>query len=115
MIALRLCYLLIGLLVFQTALASHEAEQVSEPAEQIQGQYTDYSAADRVDLPVEPQDGGKDSYQQCCDCYCCGIAGLFGQPSQPLIYGGTGFQVFSYFSVPAEFYTALYRPPIARV
>lgn len=111
MTALRLCYLLIGLLVFQTALASHEAEHLSEPAAQMEWQNTDIFDTDSSNPKVD----GEDFCQQCCDCHCCGFVGPLGQPSQPLLYGATDFRVFFYFSVATVYPSAVYRPPIVRV
>lgn len=127
--AVRICYLLIGLLVFQVAAASYEAEHQREPATPIELQDADAGDhplempdVDQLALDTAPDSdrsnvsvAEQDFCQQCCDCHCCGFAGPMGQSLQQLPFGAADFRGFVYFSVPSSYPSMVFRPPIARV
>ncbi|WP_323844175.1 hypothetical protein [Microbulbifer magnicolonia] len=132
--AMRLGYLLIALLVFQTAVAFYDShEQLQEIATHLPPHHLDAAVGpaeiaddDRdaqsfVVAEIEtPGNSGQaapalDFCHHCCHCHGCGVAGLTVQSLPQAPFGALVFQECADFSVPAGYFSALFRPPIARV
>jgi len=132
--ALRLCYLLIALLVFQAAVAFYDShEQRQDMATHVAPHHLDVadggvaietgsivagSIVTQVasDLAGDPgDDHGQEFCHHCCHCHSFGFVGLPGGSEQPPHLGSAVIRAAAPQSFPSVFSSALYRPPIARV
>jgi hypothetical protein len=119
--AARVCYLLIALLLCQTAVAfydSHEEQQ--DIATHVPPHHLD--GADTFQLPPEAADtessdsshpSGPDFCHHCCHCH--GVSAI-GLPGQPVSFPNSGAHVLRATGNPSftsGYFSALFRPPIA--
>jgi len=125
---LRLSYLLIALLLFQTAVAFYDShEEVQDISTHVSPHHLD-SEDESNDTanpdPVSPQqpsfvkadfsaDGPDlDFCHHCCHCHGCGFAGVPGDHLPSLAYGAGIHAGPQNPPNPSRYLKALYRPPI---
>jgi hypothetical protein len=121
--AVRICYLLIALLVFQTAVAfydSHEQQQdiaTHVPPHHLDGAGTPLAFADPEAGAAKPAPSshadGPDFCHHCCHCHGVGVVGIVGQPSRFFDPGSRVLRESSNPPFPSGYFSALFRPPIA--
>lgn len=139
MTALRLCYLMIALLVFQTAGTSYDSHvEIQDLATHIPPHHvagvnedpvgdvtknvpTKVLSASSAVTSVAPHDGvaalgsAETGFcHHCCHCHGCTFAGLPGHGVQSPGLGALQYRKIATVTVPSGYFTALYRPPIAR-
>ncbi|WP_299942862.1 hypothetical protein [uncultured Microbulbifer sp.] len=136
MCVVRWSFLLVALLVLQTAGAlydSHEALQAvsghfslhhldpvdgpgESPADQPGSAYTHaelegMSAAGEPDLSAPLLD----FCNHCCHCHGSSFTGLLGQSFLPIRRGGIIYRELAHVAVPSGYFAPLLRPPITQV
>ncbi|WP_226646694.1 hypothetical protein [Microbulbifer variabilis] len=131
----RLSFLLIALLVFQTAGAFYDShEELQDVTSHLPPHHLDQSdsngesgASDsnpdlnvvaKTLLPAD-ESGSKapllDFCNHCCHCHGSTVAGLLGQSFQPLLWGVISYREVLSAAVPSGYFSPLLRPPITQV
>ncbi|WP_323844347.1 hypothetical protein [Microbulbifer magnicolonia] len=119
----RACYLLIALLVFQTAVAfydSHEALQ--DVATHVPPHHLD--GGESVEFALEPDQGEAgpaspslpdepDFCHHCCHCHGVGVVGILGQAPRFFDPGSRVLRDTNNPSFSSGYFSAFFRPPIA--
>ncbi|USD19665.1 hypothetical protein MJO52_11275 [Microbulbifer variabilis] len=127
----RLSFLLIALLVFQTAGAFYDShEELQDVTGHLLPHHLDQSDLNseftspelgevvQVSLPVdEPaqQSPLLDFCNHCCHCHGSTVAGLLGQSFQPFLWGTISYREVINIAVPSGYFSPLLRPPITQV
>ncbi|GAB2898051.1 hypothetical protein ACCI51_07670 [Microbulbifer echini] len=134
---LRLSFLLIALLVFQTAGAFYDShEELQDVTSHLEPHHLDWSGSsgelnptdveatsstDEViqESPVAGEPGAHapllDFCNHCCHCHGSTAAGLLGQSFQPLLWGSISYREVISAAVPSGYFSPLLRPPITQV
>ncbi|MGL6159118.1 hypothetical protein [Microbulbifer sp.] len=121
--AVRTCYLLIALLVFQTAVAFYDShEQLQDIATHVAPHHLDGAETVFVSADLEPgaavpepssHADGPDFCHHCCHCHGVSVVGIVGQSPR---FFGSGSRVLRESNNPSfssGYFSALFRPPIA--
>lgn len=121
MSAVRTCYLLIALVLFQTAMAFYDShEQLQDIATHVTPHHLD--GTETVELSPEPADidssssspaNGPDFCHHCCHCHGTGVVGITGQLSGFFDPGARVLRDIGNPSFTSDYFSALFRPPIA--
>lgn len=125
--AARICYLLATLLLCQSAVAFYDShEQLQDIATHVPPHHLD--GAETFQLPPEPADGdssnalqpsesshpnGPDFCHHCCHCHGVGVVGIAGQLSHFFDPGVRVLRDTGNLSSTSDYFSALFRPPIA--
>ncbi|WP_444908108.1 hypothetical protein ACJJI5_11550 [Microbulbifer sp. EKSA008] len=126
----RLSFLLIALLIFQTAGAFYDSHDELEDI-------TIHFSSNHIDqlpgvAPTDEPDGGSvtfslpssgeeqstptlDFCNHCCHCHGINATGLLGQSYQPLLRGTISYSDTISAAVPSGYFSPLLRPPITQV
>lgn len=117
----RTVYLLIALVLFQTAMAFYDShEQLQDIATHVPPHHLD--GEQTVELPPEPADfdtagsdhpNGPDFCHHCCHCHGTGVVGITGQLSGFFDSGARVLRDTGDPSFTSDYFSALFRPPIA--
>lgn len=118
---LRACYLLIALLVFQTAVAFYDGhEELQDVATHVPPHHLD--GDESVELSPDPNHGktgpashtdGPDFCHHCCHCHGVGVVGILGQAPRFFDPGSRVLRDANNPSFSSDYFSALFRPPIA--
>ncbi|WP_444930932.1 hypothetical protein ACJJIF_03880 [Microbulbifer sp. SSSA002] len=126
----RLSFLLIALLVFQTAGAFYDShDELEDITIHFSSSHTGPSQGSVADTPDEPTSPsapvsslGDDPSAQvldfcnhCCHCHGINATGLLGQSYQPLLWGSLSYGEVAAGAVPSGYFSPLLRPPITQV
>ncbi|WP_156035097.1 hypothetical protein [Microbulbifer sp. HZ11] len=119
----RICYLLISLLVFQTAVAFYDShEELQNIATHLPPHHQDGQQG--VDFPQELTDSkvksgsashpnGPDFCHHCCHCHGIGVIGILGQITRFVVIRSISLREVINLSFPSGYFSALFRPPKA--
>lgn len=121
---LRACYLLIALLVFQTAVAFYDShEELQDVATHVPPHHLD--GAESVEFSSDPapdldhgstlpsHPDGPDFCHHCCHCHGVAVVGILGQASRFFDPGSRVLRDANNPSFSSGHFSALFRPPIA--
>jgi len=121
--AVRTCYLLIALLVFQTAVAFYDShEQLQDIATHMAPHHLDGAETELLSADLEsgaaksapsPHPDGPDFCHHCCHCHGAGVTGIVGQPPRFFNPGSRALIESQTPSFSSGYFSALFRPPIA--
>ncbi|AWF81165.1 hypothetical protein BTJ40_10235 [Microbulbifer sp. A4B17] len=130
----RLSFLLIALLVFQTAGAFYDShDELEDITYHFSSTHTAPSQGAAPDSADEPADvslvsstplssAGDDQSapvldfcNHCCHCHGINGTGLLGHSYQPLLWGSLTYGEVAGAAVPSGYFSPLLRPPIAQV
>ena len=121
---LRLSYLLIALLFFQTAVAFYDShEELQDIATHVPPHHLDSQAADDGPVVVADKPAAKvkfkgssnlDFCHHCCHCHGSGVHGLPSNLLQLAAYGNHALPNSLKNPVLPGIFSALYRPPISQ-
>ncbi|WP_444922023.1 hypothetical protein ACJJID_06760 [Microbulbifer sp. CnH-101-G] len=131
----RLSFLLIALLVFQTAGAFYDShEELQDVTNHLPPHHLDqsdsYGEFGSPDSNVDLNEVAKaslttdepgtqapllDFCNHCCHCHGSTVAGLLGQSFQPLLRGAIYYREVLSAAVPSGYFSPLLRPPITQV
>ncbi|BBM03671.1 hypothetical protein GL2_37450 [Microbulbifer sp. GL-2] len=132
----RLSFLLIALLVFQTAGAFYDShEELQDVNSHLPLHHVDQEGPSghpspdeqenpSIDLDIQvSQTGGEpgqsapllDFCNHCCHCHASSLTGLLGQAFQPILLGSITYRELASAAVPSGYFSPLLRPPITQV
>ncbi|MBB3061316.1 hypothetical protein [Microbulbifer rhizosphaerae] len=119
--AFRVCYLLIALLVFQTAVAFYDShEELQDVATHVPPHHLDGAESVLVSVDLEsgvaktaPHPDGPDFCHHCCHCHGVSVIGIVGQAPRFFDPGSRVLLDANSSSFSSGYYSALFRPPIA--
>ncbi|MCO1334355.1 hypothetical protein MO867_08380 [Microbulbifer sp. OS29] len=132
----RLSFLLIALLVFQTAGAFYDShEELQDVTSHLSLHHVDQEGSSGHPWPddqgnpltdvdiqgtqIEGEPGQSapllDFCNHCCHCHGSSLTGLLGQSFQPIQLGSISYRDLANVAVPSGYFSPLLRPPITQV